>query len=59
MKMHDESLTSQFMLMPEDGNFMLLFVIKYVQLFPVTVILLWFKDSSLFGLLQQQWHNNL
>ncbi|OJY14639.1 MAG: hypothetical protein BGO99_04430 [Nitrosospira sp. 56-18] len=59
MKMHDESLTSQFMLMPEDGNLMLLFVIKYVQLFPVTVILLWFKDSSLFGLLQQQWHNNL
>jgi hypothetical protein len=45
--------------MPEDGNLMLLFVIKYVQLFPVTVILLWFKDSSLFGLLQQQWHNNL
>jgi len=59
MKMHDESLTSQFMLMPEDGNLMLLFVIKYVQLFPVTVILLWFKDSPLFGLLQQQWHNNL
>lgn len=59
MKMHDESLTSQFMLMPEDGNLMLLFVIKYVQLFPVTVILLWFKDSSLFWLLQQQWHNNL
>lgn len=59
MKMRDESLTSQFMLMPEDGNLMLLFVIKYVQLFPVTVILLWFKDSSLFGLLQQQWHNNL